>query len=158
MNTDKTLADVQPGGRVRLGDAATIEQRARELLAAEFKGAYLLQQDILLDRTFAHDPAIRAIIAALTPSDGHVVVTRNEAGQAVAVTRQDDEGRILSVIAEFEAPEGYVLIRAEALNDLVADAELYVHGTEFRPNCIEQKLVYVREAKEILASRPGVKP
>lgn len=37
--------------------------------------------------------------------EGHVVVTRNEAGQAVAVTRQDDEGRILSVIAEFEQPE-----------------------------------------------------
>lgn len=43
--------------------------------------------------------------AALTPPEGHVVVTRNEAGQAVAVTRQDDEGRILSVIAEFEHPQ-----------------------------------------------------
>lgn len=61
--------------------------------------------------------AIEAIIrearAALTPPEGHVVVTRNEAGQAVAVTRQDDEGRILSVIAEFEPPEGYVVVPYE---------------------------------------------
>jgi hypothetical protein len=34
---------------------------------------------------------------------GEVVVTKNEAGQIVAVTRQDDEGRILSVIAESAA-------------------------------------------------------
>ena len=45
-------------------------------------------------------------IAALTPPEGHVVVTRNEAGQAVAVTRQDDEGRILSVIAVFGPTKG----------------------------------------------------
>ncbi|MEN6682213.1 hypothetical protein ABFC53_07855 [Stenotrophomonas pavanii] len=44
----------------------------------------------------------------MTTAEGHVVVTRNEAGQAVAVTRQDDEGRILSVIAELETPEGWV--------------------------------------------------
>lgn len=31
---------------------------------------------------------------------GEVVVTRNPAGRIVAVTRQDEEGRILSVIAE----------------------------------------------------------
>jgi len=33
---------------------------------------------------------------------GEVVVTRNEAGAIVAVTRQDSEGRILKVIAETE--------------------------------------------------------
>jgi hypothetical protein len=31
---------------------------------------------------------------------GEVVVTRNESGAIVAVTRQDEEGRILSIIAE----------------------------------------------------------
>ena len=31
---------------------------------------------------------------------GHVVVTKNESGQIVAVTRQDSEGRVVSVIAE----------------------------------------------------------
>jgi hypothetical protein len=32
--------------------------------------------------------------------EGEVVVTRDESGNIVAVTRQDDEGQILSVIAE----------------------------------------------------------
>lgn len=31
---------------------------------------------------------------------GEVVVTKNESGQIVAVTRQDEEGRILEVIAQ----------------------------------------------------------
>lgn len=35
---------------------------------------------------------------------GEVVITKNESGQIVAVTRQDDEGRILTVIAE-SAPQ-----------------------------------------------------
>ncbi len=34
---------------------------------------------------------------------GEVVVTKNYKGQIVAVTRQDDEGRILSVLAESAA-------------------------------------------------------
>ncbi|WP_442256128.1 hypothetical protein ACS0OT_07255 [Stenotrophomonas maltophilia group sp. RY12688] len=55
----------------------------------------------------------RADRSALTPPEGYVVVTRNEAGQAVAVTRQDDDGRILSVIAELGPPEGYVLVPVE---------------------------------------------
>ncbi len=54
-------------------------------------------------------------IAALPPPEGHVVVTRNEAGQAVAVTRQDDDGRILSVIAEFEYPQWQPIESAYAI-------------------------------------------
>ena len=44
---------------------------------------------------------LRAALAA-QPAEpaGDVVVSCNEDGQIVAVTRQDDEGRILSVIAE----------------------------------------------------------
>ena len=34
----------------------------------------------------------------LKQSSGEVVVTTNQQGQCVAVTRQDDEGKILSVI------------------------------------------------------------
>ena len=34
--------------------------------------------------------------------NGEIVVTKNAAGQIVAVTRQDEEGRILSVLAESE--------------------------------------------------------
>ena len=36
---------------------------------------------------------------------GEVVVTKDEGGQIVAVTRQDDEGRILSVIATSDPAE-----------------------------------------------------
>lgn len=42
-------------------------------------------------------------LSAAQPA-GEVVVTKNEAGQIVAVTRQDDEGRILSVISESARP------------------------------------------------------
>ncbi|WP_372483809.1 hypothetical protein AB9H29_12225 [Stenotrophomonas sepilia] len=94
-----------------------VEQRARELLAAEWKK----QRDFGAPYSFAtymveviekgewdSAPDMCALVAALTPPEGHVVVTRNEAGQAVAVTRQDGDGRILSVIAEFEAPQGWI--------------------------------------------------
>ncbi len=81
-----------------------IEKRARELLARMEK-AKRSERGHWCDARAAVDSAcdlLPAIIAALTPPEGHVVVTRNEAGQAMAVTRQDDEGRILSVIAEFD--------------------------------------------------------
>ena len=45
-------------------------------------------------------PFARAVIDADRALRGEVVVTKNDAGQIVAVTRQDDEGRILSVVAE----------------------------------------------------------
>jgi hypothetical protein len=47
-----------------------------------------------------HHNALYAAPQAWRPDIGEVVVTRNDAGEIVAVTRQDDEGRILSVIAE----------------------------------------------------------
>jgi len=37
--------------------------------------------------------------AGAAPAQGEVVVTKNEAGQIVSVTRQDSEGKILKVIA-----------------------------------------------------------
>lgn len=57
---------------------------------------------------FGHTEQLRERIATivrpfadrLKQPPGDVVVTRNEAGRIVAVTRQDEEGRILSVIAE----------------------------------------------------------
>lgn len=101
-----------------------IEKRARELLADEFaRSGELVSEYADEVRSGITHPwdraAIRAIISALTPPEGHVVVTRNEAGQAVAVTRQDDEGRILSVIAEFEAPDGYVLVPVEPTEEML---------------------------------------
>ncbi|WP_288432801.1 hypothetical protein [uncultured Stenotrophomonas sp.] len=103
-----------------------VEQRARELLADEFaRSGELVSEYADEVRSGITHPwdraAIRAIIAALTPPEGHVVVTRNEVGQALAVTRQDDEGRILSVITEFGPPDGYVLVPV----DVQKDAERY---------------------------------
>ena len=48
--------------------------------------------------------AIQACKEALEQHSGDVVVTKNEQGQIVCVTRQDAEGNILSVIAESEQP------------------------------------------------------
>lgn len=67
----------------------------------------------------------RADRAALTPPEGHVVVTRNEAGQAVAVTRQDNGGRILSVIAEFQYHPSVPVATLAALADRWASERDY---------------------------------
>jgi hypothetical protein len=49
-------------------------------------------------------PGLHAIVTArvdaVLAQQGHVVITKNEAGQILAVTRNDDEGRVLSVISE----------------------------------------------------------
>lgn len=56
---------------------------------------------------FAIERINQLLAAPAAPSPkGEVVVTRNDAGAIVAVTRQDDEGRILSVIAEAVQPPG----------------------------------------------------
>ncbi|MBH1430636.1 hypothetical protein I5U42_04860 [Stenotrophomonas maltophilia] len=76
MTTDnKTLADAQPGGRVRLGDGPTIEKQARELLAAEHRKCDRnTEADLVLagDVTALGQIALNAIIAALSaqPSPG----------------------------------------------------------------------------------------
>lgn len=70
---DKTLADAQPGGRVRLGDQLLIDKRARELLAAEYRQAgYPCESEKIIEGYWDSHPSIRAIIAALTaqPSPG----------------------------------------------------------------------------------------
>lgn len=41
-----------------------------------------------------------ALAAAKAQPVGDLVITKNDAGQIVAVTRQDEEGRILEVLAE----------------------------------------------------------
>jgi len=125
-----------------------IEKRARELLAAEYEKsgssscasairsgeldcsqymraiiaaltlAYKFEAQTHAALEAAQIAQRRADRSALTPPEGHVVVTRNEEGQAVAVTRQDDKGRILSVIAEFTPPEGYVLVPVEMTKEI----------------------------------------
>ena len=60
----------------------------------------------LLDRVAALDAAIASLSAPQPPSVGEVVVTRagTHDGPIIAVTRQDREGQILSVIAEAPPP------------------------------------------------------
>lgn len=129
-----------------------IEKRARELLIAQYKARGDLVAAFNIERgglSSFYAAEIAAIVAALTPPEGHVVVTRNEAGQAMAVTRQDDEGRILSVIAEFEAPDGYMLVPVEPteamLNSGLFGLEPMLHVSDIRA-------IY----DDILAARPEV--
>lgn len=89
MSNDKTtLADVQPGGRVRLGDGPTIEKRARELLAAQFnpEGRALFERGEAVVVTTAS--ALNAIKAALSaqPSPG---------GQGELAALQQDYDKLL---------------------------------------------------------------
>lgn len=130
-----------------------VEQRARELLAAAYSGSdYPHYAPEILAGTGKWDIEISAIIAALTPPEGHVVVTRNEAGQAVAVTRQDDEGRILSVIAEFGPTAGWA---AAADRELVA-AELGVAKIDDSTDVAAAKLRELIDWHVSVATDPAV--
>lgn len=60
---------------------------------------------------------------------GHVVVTRDSTGEIVAVTRQDDEGRILSVIDEKLTDEQRRKFTAEyALTHMSVQAAMAARG------------------------------
>ncbi|WP_225007830.1 hypothetical protein [Pseudomonas aeruginosa] len=84
---------------------APVEQAGGDERAAFFKH--------LIGRHPAHETEIVRVVehnyaawkawrarAALAQPSGEVVVTKNESGAIVSVTRQDKEGRVLSVIAE----------------------------------------------------------
>ena len=64
---------------------------------------------------------------------GEVVVTKNEDGAIVAVTRQDEEGRILSVIAESspQAPERTQDAKDAALYRWLKTSNWYVGPSSF---------------------------
>ncbi|HFT7365043.1 TPA: hypothetical protein ACGRV9_006506 [Pseudomonas aeruginosa] len=65
----------------------------------EFIGVSLNDMKDLFDWMVTH-ARIAPDQAALAQPSGEVVVTKNESGAIVSVTRQDKEGRVLSVIAE----------------------------------------------------------
>lgn len=73
-----------------------IEKRARELLAAEFADGNNLQnlKGIVLGRVNAYDGALRAVVAALTPPEGYVLVPVEpteemlEAGRTAVMARE----------------------------------------------------------------------
>ena len=62
-----------------------------------------------------------ALAQKAEPTEGAIVVSKNEAGQIVCVSRQDEDGRFLSIIAESAdappapaaVPPGYVLVPIE---------------------------------------------
>lgn len=51
------------------------------------------------------DAQVALVMALEQPQVGEVAVTTNQQGHCVAVTRQDDEGKILSVIWEAKQPQ-----------------------------------------------------
>ncbi|HHA2785283.1 TPA: hypothetical protein ACOEPM_000307 [Stenotrophomonas maltophilia] len=128
-----------------------IEKRARELAMAEipdlakecfgYQGMTVVNLHVVM----------RILRAALTPPEGHVVVIRNEAGKAVAVTRQDHEGRNLSVIAEFGPPDGYVLVPVEPTEDML-------QAGYPRNERIDDTFDRIGAWADMLAARPEVKP
>ncbi len=77
---------------------------------------------------------LRAALAA-QPAEpvGDVVVSCNEDGQIVAVTRQDDEGRILSVIAESAAPPAPAAVPPDGMDTV---AIKYAHKMALDLECI----------------------
>ncbi len=69
-------------------------------LAFGFQGRPAPEETHWLHRFWEIGNAEREARAALAQPSGEVVVTKNESGAIVSVTRQDKEGRVLSVIAE----------------------------------------------------------
>ncbi|MDY1143032.1 hypothetical protein ACM795_29655 [Pseudomonas aeruginosa] len=69
--------------------------------------------------SFHNVPVYRLIRAALAQPSDEVVVTKNESGAIVSVTRQDKEGRVLSVIAESQ-PSPAQAEQAEAERPIVS--------------------------------------
>lgn len=70
------------------------------------------------------------------PDDGHVVVTRGESGAIESVTRQNDEGEVLSVIAVAHDGDTYPPRLSRDEWSAAFDALLRDHGPEDRePDC-----------------------
>ncbi|MBA0332783.1 hypothetical protein [Stenotrophomonas maltophilia] len=75
-----------------------IEKRARELLAAEYERFDLPgTAAVVRDGEYDLNPSMRALVAALTPPDGYVLVpvvpTKQMMDAAVPASSQDQTGR-----------------------------------------------------------------
>ncbi|MDH0070061.1 hypothetical protein [Pseudomonas aeruginosa] len=79
------------------GDERVIGWRERILAAHPNSDPGFWPDALLVEHMAAEIADLRA---ALAQPSGEVVVTKNESGAIVSVTRQDKEGRVLSVIAE----------------------------------------------------------
>jgi hypothetical protein len=64
--------------------------------------------------------------------DGEIVVTKDDAGQIVAVTRQDEEGRILSVVAESAQREGEAVLSLRGVDEYGPMLDWYKPWTDYK--------------------------
>lgn len=106
-----TAAQVLAMGRVPPGWQAVPVDPTREMATAYDAACFL---------DYFREEGYRAALAAAPQPPaaqelGEVVITKNEAGAIVAVTRQDEEGRILSVLAESAAQEREPLDQVAAM-------------------------------------------
>lgn len=88
-----------------------------------------------------------AIRTELAKPTTEVVVTKNQAGQIVAVTRQDDDGRIVEVIAEsaptpaqHDAPETIALKAERDSLKKVAERYRYLRGQRRWSEALEKAI------------------
>jgi len=68
--------------------------------------------------------------------EGEIVVTKHEAGQIIAVTRQDKEGRILKVIAESSRQEDRKPLTDEQIHAASLQAGMQEHYMDFHSGFI----------------------
>lgn len=127
---------------------SAIEQRARELLARMEK-AKRNERGHWCDARAAVDSACQILpqlIAALTPPEGWV--SPDDLLEAQDRAFYDGMSKCACPI-----PEGYVLVSAELLEDLAAEAESGIHQTVFVPAKRERRMAFVKEARALIAAR-----
>ena len=90
--------------------------------------------------------SLQACKEALEQHSGDVVVTKNEQGQIVCVTRQDAEGNILSVIAESEQPE----VGDAEIRQMINDIEWY----QMRVKELEEELEAIAQPARLVSYAP----
>lgn len=105
MEMNKALAE-QAGGdeRAAFERAFTVQEG---IYFDDKRGEYRSMNLCAIEASDAQDLNLqlqgwqaRAALAQPSPKPGELVVTRNEVGAIVAITRQDAEGRVLNVLAE----------------------------------------------------------
>lgn len=98
-----------------------------------------------LDNALHEKAKLQQLVTDVVTSEsthGHVVVTKNHGGEILAVTRQSNDGEILSVIAKSEAPQmvndiliavsraGFTLVKTQHGYELLKLGPAHALGTE----------------------------
>jgi len=89
--------------------------------------------------------ALAAIVAPPAQPEGGIVVSKNEAGQIVCVSRQDEDGQFLSIIAESAdaVPPGYALVPIEPTPEMLDAGDVARHSvlTQARTSVIYRAMI-----------------